>query len=100
MHPLYTQATDSFPATVTITFKVDQMNDKSIQSILHSRLQEVVRAHSISVKDANLTSVIRSRLVIDLVIVGVSSFIWSILDVFAHELNALTQYELSLIKLL
>ena len=100
MHPLYAQSTDSFPATVTITFKVDQMDDEPIQGILHSCLQEVVCAHTISMEDANLTSVIRPSLVIDLIIVCVSSFIVSVWDVFAHELYPLTQDKLPLIELL
>ena len=100
MHHLYTQTADSFATTVTITFEVYQMDDEAVQSILHSCLQEIVRAHSIPMKDANLTSVTSQSLIIDLVIVRVSSGILRVLDIFADELNALTKDEFSLIKLL
>ena len=100
MHLLYAKTTDSFAATVAITFEVNQMYDEPVQGILHSCLQEVVRTHTIPVEDADLTSVIRPSLVIDLIIVGVSSFIVSVWDVFAHELYPLTQDKLPLIKLL
>ena len=100
MHHLYAQAADSFATTVTITFEVYQMDDESIQGILHSCLKEIVRAHSIPVKDANLTSVTSQSLIIDLIIIRVGSGILRVLYIFSDELNALTKDEFPLIKLL
>ena len=100
MHHLYAQTADSFATAVAITFEVYQMDDEAVQSILHSCLQKVVRAHSIPVKDANLTSVTSQSLIIDLIIIRVGSGILRVLDIFADELYALTKDEFPLIKLL